>query len=171
MRRTSTALMALTVICLVPMLSHAQGGRQGGRGGAAATLPGLPQQATNERSVPISKEQLTQYLKDMDERKLSMVRVLEGAGGKYNLNIRRISEPEPAVAHAATADFWVVIEGSGTITTGGKIENGKIVGGVSRPIKTGDVELIPPTVAHAVTQVNGGVTYLNIRWDTDWPAR
>jgi mannose-6-phosphate isomerase-like protein (cupin superfamily) len=171
MRRTSIGLLALTLSIAI---SYAQTGRQGGgagRGQAAPSIPGLPLQATNERSIPISKEQMGQYLKEMDDRKLSMLRVLEGSGAKYNLNIRRISEPEPATSHANTADFWVVIEGSGTITTGGKVESGKIVGGVSRPIKAGDVELIPPTVAHAVTQVNGGVTYLNIRWDTDWASK
>jgi mannose-6-phosphate isomerase-like protein (cupin superfamily) len=65
----------------------------------------------------------------------------------------------------------VVLDGSGTLTTGGKIVDGKIVGGESRPLKPGDVEFIPPTVPHGVSGVNGSITWLNIRWDVDWDKK
>jgi hypothetical protein len=59
-------------------------------------------------------------------------------------------------------------EGSGTLTTGGTIQNGKIVGGQSHTIRAGDVEFIPATVPHGVSGVQGSITWLNIRWDNDW---
>jgi len=62
------------------------------------------------------------------------------------------------------------MEGSGTLTTGGKIENGKIVGGESHPIRPGDVEFIPAGLPRGVSGVDGNVAWLNIRWDVDWPA-
>ena len=40
-------------------------------------------------------------------------------GGKYNVNIRRITAAETALVHPITADLWVVLEGGGTLTTGG----------------------------------------------------
>jgi mannose-6-phosphate isomerase-like protein (cupin superfamily) len=89
-------------------------------------------------------------------------------GGKYNVNVRRITNAETALVHPKTIDLWVILEGSGTLTTGGTIQNGKIVGGQSHTIKAGDVEFIPPTVAHGVSGVQGSLTWLNIRWDTDW---
>ena len=66
----------------------------------------------------------------MDAKKLQTLRMIEG--GKYNVNIRRITAAETALVHPITADLWVVLDGGGTLTTGGKIENGKIVGGQSR---------------------------------------
>ena len=124
------------------------------------------QQAPTDHTVAIPKEQIAQYFKDMDARKLQTLRMLEG--GKYNVNVRRITNAETALVHPKTIDLWVILEGSGTLTTGGTIQNGKIVGGQSHTIKAGDVEFIPPTVAHGVSGVQGSLTWLNIRWDTDW---
>src|SRR3954471_4431586 len=124
------------------------------------------QQAPTDHTVAIPKEQIAQYFKDMDARKLQTLRMLEG--GKYNVNVRRITNAETALVHPNTIDLWVVLEGSGTLTTGGTIQDGKIVGGQSHTIKAGDVEFIPPTVAHGVSGVQGSLTWLNIRWDTDW---
>ena len=173
MRRTSVGICA--VLLALGAVSFAQGQGRGGGGGRGAAapenVPGLPMQASNDKSIPITKEQLQQYFKEMDARKLTALRVLEGSGGKFNTGIRRISEPETATSHPITVDFWVILEGTGTVTTGGKIENGKIVGGVSHPVKPGDVEFIPPTLPHALTQVNGTVTLLNVRWDIDWTAK
>jgi mannose-6-phosphate isomerase-like protein (cupin superfamily) len=75
---------------------------------------------------------------------------------------------ETALVHPTTIDLWVVLEGSGTLTTGGTIQNGKIVGGQSHTIRAGDVEFIPATVPHGVSVVHGSITWLNIRWDNDW---
>ena len=124
------------------------------------------QQAPTDHTVAIPKEQIEKYFKDMDSRKLQTLRMLEG--GKYNVNVRRITNAETALVHPKTIDLWVILEGSGTLTTGGTIQNGKIVGGQSHTIKAGDVEFIPPTVAHGVSGVQGSLTWLNIRWDTDW---
>jgi len=124
------------------------------------------QQAPTDHTVAIPKEQIAQYFKDMDDRKLQTLRMLEG--GKYNVNVRRITNAETALVHPKTIDLWVILEGSGTLTTGGTIQDGKIVGGQSHTIKAGDVEFIPPTVAHGVSGVQGSLTWLNIRWDNDW---
>src|SRR5687767_3635303 len=99
MRRISIGICAVMLVC--GAVSFAQEGRQGrgaggGRGAAAESVPGLPLQASNDKSIPITKEQLQQYFKDMDARKLTALRILEGSGGKFNTGIRRISEPETA---------------------------------------------------------------------------
>jgi mannose-6-phosphate isomerase-like protein (cupin superfamily) len=92
-------------------------------------------------------------------------------GGKFNVNIRRITNAETALVHPVTVDVWVIIEGSGTLTTGGRIEDGKIVGGTSHPLKVGDVEFIPAGLPHGVSGVNGNITWLNIRWDVDYAGK
>ena len=53
----------------------------------------------------------------------------------------------------------------------GRIDGGKIVGGQSHALKAGDVEFIPAGVPHGVSGVQGSITWLNIRWDTDWATK
>lgn len=134
-----------------------------------ATGTVIIERAPTDHAVAIPKEQLAQYFKDMDARKLATLRMIEG--GKFNVNVRRITNAETALVHPQTVDVWVVIEGSGTLTTGGTLVNGKIVGGESRPLKAGDVEFIPATVPHGISGVNGSITWLNIRWDVDWDKK
>jgi mannose-6-phosphate isomerase-like protein (cupin superfamily) len=136
-------------------------------GGGQSTV--ILEQAPTDHGVPISKEKLAQYLKDMDAKKLQTLRMIEG--GKFNVNIRRLTNAETALVHPITVDVWVVLEGSGTLTTGGKLVDGKIIGGESHPINAGDVEFIPANLPHGVSGVNGTITWLNIRWDVDWAAR
>lgn len=151
-------------------LPHAALAQSAG-GAPAQTSPTVVlDRAPTDRAVAIPKETLARYFKDMDAKQLQTLRMLEG--GKYNVNIRRITNAETALVHPHTIDVWVVLEGSGTLTTGGTIQNGRIVGGESHLITAGDVEFIPAAVPHGVSGVKGSITWLNIRWDTDWqPSR
>ena len=167
--RTST-VMAFTIVAFSGSISFGQTGRAQsgtiagpGRGAAATTIL---QQAPTDHAVSMSRETLAGYYKDMDARKLQTLRMLEG--GRYNVNIRRITAAETALVHPETADVWVVTEGSGTLTTGGILEGGKIIGGESHQIKAGDVEYIPAGVPHGVSGVTGSITWLNIRFDTNY---
>jgi mannose-6-phosphate isomerase-like protein (cupin superfamily) len=162
MQRTAIGLISAFLMGGAMMLAQARGGR-----GAEGGTPIL-EQAPTDHSIAIPKEKLGQYLKDMDAKKLQTLRMIEG--GKFNINIRRIMNAETALVHPNTIDTWVVIEGGGTLTSGGKMENGKIVNGVSNPLKVGDVVFIPSKLPHGVSGVNGNITWLNIRWDDDYPA-
>jgi mannose-6-phosphate isomerase-like protein (cupin superfamily) len=126
------------------------------------------EQAPSDRTIAIPTEKLAQYFKDMDAKKQQTLRMIEG--GKFNVNIRRITSAETALVHPNTTDLWVVLEGGGTLTTGGIVENSKFVGGESHPVKVGDVVYLPAGLPHGVSGVNGNITWLNVRWDTDWPA-
>ena len=162
---TTRAIGFVAVFVLCGGVGFAQ--RGGGQAAAPSTV--ILQQAPTDHGVAIPKEKLAQYLKDMDAKQLQTLRMIEG--GKFNVNIRRITNAETALVHPVTVDVWVVLEGGGTLTTGGAIVNGKIVGGESHPIKAGDVEFIPAKLPHGVSGVNGNITWLNIRWDVDWPAK
>jgi mannose-6-phosphate isomerase-like protein (cupin superfamily) len=153
------------VLTIVMLGSGGVGIAQQGGGGSQNTV--ILERAPTDHGVSIPREKLGQYLKDMDTKQLQTLRMIEG--GKFNVNIRRITNAETALVHPITIDVWVVLEGSGTLTTGGSLVNGKIVGGDSHAIKTGDVEFIPANVPHGVSGVNGSITWLNIRWDVDWP--
>ena len=159
--RKITIWAAFIVMC--GSVGLAQGRGQGGEGRAV-----ILEQAPKDHSIAIPKDKLAQYLKDMDAKKLQTLRMIEG--GKYNVNIRRITAAETGLVHPITADLWVVLEGGGTLTTGGVLENGKINGGQTQQIKAGDVVYIPSGLPHGVSGVNTNITWLNVRWDTDWPA-
>jgi mannose-6-phosphate isomerase-like protein (cupin superfamily) len=161
-----TAIATLGAVALGGAMALAQAQGDGRGGGGTGTV--ILEQAPKDHSIAIPKEKLAQYLKDMDAKKLQTLRMIEG--GKYNVNIRRITAAETGLIHPITADLWVVLEGGGTLTTGGVLEKGKILGGQTRPIKVGDVVYIPSGLPHGVSGVNGNITWLNVRWDTDWPA-
>src|SRR5678816_450185 len=143
---------AFVVVC--GSIGFAQGGGQtgveapagGGRGQGGEGRTVILEQAPKDHSISIPKDKLAQYLKDMDAKKQQTLRMIEG--GKYNVNIRRITAAETGLVHPITADLWVVLEGGGTLTTGGVLEKGKILGGQSHPIKVGDVVYIPSGLPH-----------------------
>jgi mannose-6-phosphate isomerase-like protein (cupin superfamily) len=162
--RTRPLILAATLALMWGVAPATSALAQAQASGDSQTV--IIQQAPTDHTVAIPKEQIEKYFKDMDAKNLQTLRMLEG--GKYNVNVRRITNAETALVHPKTIDLWVILEGSGTLTTGGTIQNGKIVGGQSHTIKAGDVEFIPPTVAHGVSGVQGSLTWLNIRWDTDW---
>lgn len=172
MRSTAVAIVAVAglVVATGPQGLARQrqaAGQQGGGARAAASQTVVLEKAPTDHAVAMPKLKLDQYLKDMDAKHLQTLRMLEG--GKYNVNIRRIANAETALVHPNTIDLWVVLDGAGTLTTGGKVENGKIVGGQSHPLKVGDVEFIPANLPHGVSGVDGSITWLNVRWDVDWP--
>jgi mannose-6-phosphate isomerase-like protein (cupin superfamily) len=160
--REETSMKAIALAVLSALGFAAMVGAQG-RGSGTVIL----EQAPKDRSIAIPKEKLDQHLREMDAKKLQTLRMIEG--GKHNVNIRRITDAETGLVHPITADLWVVLEGSGTLTTGGVLEKGKILGGQSRQIKAGDVVYIPSGLPHGVSGVNKNITWLNVRWDTDWP--
>src|SRR3989442_615948 len=168
MRNTAVVLMAAgSVGACFALAPHLRAQAAQGRGGGEGRTVVL-EQAPTDRAIAIPSEKLAQYLKDMDAKKQQTLRMIEG--GKFNVNIRRITGAETALIHPNTTDLWVVLEGSGTLTTGGLVESGKFVGGESHPIKVGDVVYLPAGLPHGVSGVNGNITWLNVRWDTDWPA-
>src|SRR3989442_3481202 len=132
MRRQAVVLMAVGLVgaflAVGPHLG-AQGGQGRGRGEGQTVIL---EQAPTDRAIVIPIEKLAQYLKDMDAKKLQTLRMIEG--GKFNVNIRRITNAETALVHPTTIDLWIVIDGSGTLTTGGEVENGKIVRGHGHPL-------------------------------------
>src|SRR6202521_5422862 len=108
----TTIIEMISVFGLCGTVALAQGG-VGREGGSTTTL----EQAPTNHSIAIQKEKLDQYLRDMDAKKLSTLRMIEG--GKFNVNIRRITNAETALVHPGTVHVWVIIEGAGTLTTGG----------------------------------------------------
>jgi mannose-6-phosphate isomerase-like protein (cupin superfamily) len=68
---------------------------------------------------------------------------------------------------------WAVVDGAGTVTTGGKVvetkKDGKVVsrvieGGVSAKVTKGDFVVIPEGVPHYITEANPHVIFVAIEF-------
>jgi len=82
-------------------------------------------------------------------------------GLAYRLAVDRRTPPQRPATHAAEAELWAIVDGSGAITTDGRIvdivENGQTVGrriegGTVHRVSRGDFLVIPEGVPHQVTQ-------------------
>jgi len=97
---------------------------------------------------------------------------------RHRINYVQRTKAAGAVAHEGFAELHHIIEGSGTIVTGGTIvravgsatgsgrEGGgaTIQNGVSRHVAKGDIILIPPGMPHWYKELDGTITYLEVRW-------
>jgi mannose-6-phosphate isomerase-like protein (cupin superfamily) len=86
-------------------------------------------------------------------------------------------KPNGPIAHASGmdkgAEVHIIVDGSGTVITGGKVVRSQgtagqdvtVVGGVSRKVGKGDVIYIPAGSPHFYSQIDGSITYYEIRFD------
>jgi mannose-6-phosphate isomerase-like protein (cupin superfamily) len=92
---------------------------------------------------------------------------------RHRINIVRRTKAAGAVAHAGFAELHHIVEGSGTLVTGGTIVRptagggggATIQSGVERHVATGDVILIPSGMPHWYKNLEGTITYLEVRWE------
>jgi len=90
------------------------------------------------------------------------------------LLVRRTT-PGRAEVHASLTDVWYVVDGSGTLVTGGKpadvkaigpgeLRGSRISGGIARHIRKGDIIDIPAGVAHWVSKIDDKeLVYLTVK--------
>jgi mannose-6-phosphate isomerase-like protein (cupin superfamily) len=93
----------------------------------------------------------------------------------YRINIVRRTTPQGAIAHPDGTEVHHIIDGAGTLITGGSIVRptgggrgaaaASIEGGVSRHVAKGDVILIPAGTPHWYKDLEGTITYLEVRFD------
>jgi len=91
----------------------------------------------------------------------------------YRVNMEHRIMDQAASVHEKEAEFFYVIDGSGTLVTGGKLVEEKrtnatnlsgtsISGGVTRQVKKGDFILIPEGVPHHFPKVEGNLTLMSL---------
>jgi mannose-6-phosphate isomerase-like protein (cupin superfamily) len=89
----------------------------------------------------------------------------------YRINVVSRSKPGPAMAHATGpakgTEVHYIIEGAATVVTGGTIVDRTIQGGVTQHLAKGDVLVIPAGTPHWYKDVEGTVTYLEVRFDVE----
>jgi mannose-6-phosphate isomerase-like protein (cupin superfamily) len=89
---------------------------------------------------------------------------------RHRINLIRRTKAAGAVAHDGFAELHHIIDGSGTLVTGGTIVRptgrgaATIQNGVSKHVTKGDVIVIPPGMPHWYMDLDGTITYLEVRW-------
>ncbi|HEX3653369.1 MAG TPA: hypothetical protein VHU18_11155 [Rhizomicrobium sp.] len=93
----------------------------------------------------------------------------------HSVLLVRRTAPGRAEIHTALTDVWYVIDGSGTLVTGGKATEVKatasgelrgtgITGGIARHLGKGDIIDIPAGVPHWVSRIDGkDLVYLTVK--------
>lgn len=106
-----------------------------------------------------------------DDQPLVSLPILQLAPYAANLEYR--AAVGPAAVHETEAELFYVIEGSGTMTTGGKLVNEKrtnaenltgtaIEGGMSRQVAKGDFLIVPEKTPHWVSAINGSIVFMTL---------
>ncbi len=144
---------------------QAGGGQAAGRQGAGGGLVSMPvlQPEPTDRAVIFSTADLEKKYAEMQAANppAGAWRIVDG--GTRTVNIR-IGTDDAQTVHPMTVEFWVIMKGTGTVTTGGKLVDGKIVGGTDTIVGPGDVVYVPATVPHGLKAAQP-VTYVTTRYD------
>lgn len=147
------------------------------RPNSATVVPAATIQATIQKAPPDS-------VTDQQIRMVDVGKAHVGVG----VVVRSAKARQSAVEHDQLTEVYHILEGSGTLTTGGTIVNPQrdakdsktvselngpsqrgsaLANGESRHVGPGDVIIIPAGVGHWFTQVEGNIRYLVVRVDVD----
>lgn len=158
----------LAVVAIVMVLASSASSQQG-----AQNLPKTTADPT--KAFYLSAAQVADVVTKLPTVAYANTTVLERAdpssisGLGYRLAVDRRTPPQNAAVHQTEAELWVVIDGSGAITTGGTVvpieKDGKVVGrriegGTAQKLSKGDVVMIPEGVPHQVTEFSPSLTFL-----------
>src|SRR5580765_5953321 len=96
-----------------------------------------------------------------------------------NIMVRRRSgagEPQYAIVHPFSTETYYIVDGTGTLVTGGALElplspstdpdvvrSKAIKDGITRTVAKGDVIVVPPGTPHWFKVIDGTITYLESR--------
>jgi mannose-6-phosphate isomerase-like protein (cupin superfamily) len=156
----------------------------------AATVSAADSKPTSATYIPRADIEATLKRAPPDSVSDQQVRVVDVGKAKVALGAvyRSAKAKQSAVFHDQVSEMYYILEGSGTLVTGGTLVNPKrraadepvvkdingpsvggtaIEGGESRRIAPGDVLIIPAGVPHWFSSVEGEIRYIMFRVDPD----
>jgi mannose-6-phosphate isomerase-like protein (cupin superfamily) len=88
---------------------------------------------------------------------------------QYRASMVRRTEPNGAIAHPGNTEMHYIVEGSGTVVTGGTVVRrdgapAQIEGGEAHRVVKGDIIIIPAGSAHMYSEIVEPITYLEFRF-------
>ncbi len=141
----------------------------------AATLqaqPSQPAPTDRTKATQLSAAELAAAIAKLPtDRPSSSVRVFTLA--PYNVNVeRRLPQAQGASLHEAQAELFYVIDGTGTLVTGGRLvgetRNGTnlsgkaIEGGTRQTFAKGDFLIVPSGVAHQFVDLTAQIVLMSM---------
>ena len=163
-------MIAFIVLSLAAASTAAAQGQAAARPPAAETAPPAP--APGSAGIFKSNADLQAVLKKAIAATNDMATSNIATTDQYRVNIVHRPKPNGAIAHPGNTELHYIIEGSGTVVTGGKIVrapgapagSARIEGGEAHKVTKGDVIIVPAGSAHMYSEVNGEITYLEVRF-------
>ena len=163
-------VLATVALVLLPHLAMAQNAPAGQGRGAAPPAPPAP--APGSPATYKSNADLQAVLAKAMAGTTDMVSSAVSNTDQYRVNIVHRQKPAGAIAHPGNTELHYIIEGSGTVVTGGKIIRAPgaaagaatIEGGETRRVVKGDVIIVPAGSPHWYSVVEGKITYLEVRF-------
>ena len=156
------------------------------------SAPALAQSTTQKPAqeplpaTDITAAQVQAFLKALPKDAISDLPIRAVDVGGYRVGVygvfRPKSQPGDAIAHETrTTEIYYIVEGGGTLVTGGKIvdlkppppgrnagpRGDRIEGGVSRHVSKGDIIIIPGRTPHWWSSLDSDLNYLIYRPDPD----
>jgi mannose-6-phosphate isomerase-like protein (cupin superfamily) len=147
----------------------------------------LAQGAAQAPGTFVAKAQIDEALKkalagpngNIVDQKISTTEI---EGGKAHVaHLRRVQPETSALIHDHVTEIYYILEGSGVLMTGGRIENvresdlsnvgagishtGAHVGGTTQRLAPGDVFVVPAGVPHRFSQLDGPIRYVVYRFE------
>src|SRR5262245_41026178 len=142
---------------------------------ASVTAPGHAQSSAAPATY-LTDAELMATLKEAAKKAPAMHTAPVKNADHYRINIVRRTTPQGAIAHPDGTEVHHIVEGGGTLVTGGTIVRPTAAatgasaaassdGGVTRRVAKGDVILIPAGTPHWYKDLDGTITYLEVRFD------
>jgi mannose-6-phosphate isomerase-like protein (cupin superfamily) len=138
---------------------------------AALLLAAVPQAAEAPKAVYKTQSELIAALMTSAANG-DMLTAAVSIEGRHRINIVRRTKGAGAVAHDGAMELHHIVSGSATLVTGGTLVRptagtggATIQNGVSRKVGPGDVVLVQPGEPHWYKDLDGPITYLEVRWE------
>jgi mannose-6-phosphate isomerase-like protein (cupin superfamily) len=126
-------------------------------------------------AIYLSEAQLMATLKEAAKAAPDMHTAPVKLADHYRINIVRRTTAQGAITHPDGTEVHHIVEGAATLVTGGTIVrpagaggrggSATIDGGQSRRVAKGDVILVPAGTPHWSKDLDGSITYLEVRFD------
>lgn len=174
----------LNAMLLIGVLSTADAA-PAAQASQAAPPPSTPPVVTAPASAPVvtaaeSAKTLENSIARNTVDTLMQGTMVEGGQASVAMLYRTKAETN-ALIHDHATEIYYILEGSGTMTTGGTLQSpnasdltrlgagmshtGVHVGGTSRKVGVHDIIIVPGGMAHRFSQLDGPIKYLVYRFD------
>jgi mannose-6-phosphate isomerase-like protein (cupin superfamily) len=137
---------------------------------ALAQAPAAPAMKTFTASAEV--QQLIAHARETHKTEPTIVQPILSLA-PYRASLEYRTATGPAAVHEKEAELFYVIEGSGTLTTGGKLKDEKrqnptnlqgsgIDGGMSRTVSKGDFLIVPEGAPHQYSDIKGELILMSL---------